>query len=438
MPRKFFLSANALLVFVALSILSFSHPVFSASTPFKEPRNLEQTDFYLLTIGKGEDLYTRFGHSILAMVDREAERETCFNWGMFDFRDPLSFGLRFFRGILTYNMGWSSCMAAIRTYQDFEERSVIKEKIILTKTQKQRLVERLVWNSKPENIHYSYLFFFDNCSTRIRDYLDEALGGRIRQETSEASAGNVTYRDHVRRHLDTLPAVVMGLDIFLNSTVDRTMSRWEEMFLPAKMRDYLLSIPAFDDSGLPIEGSRLLQDTQTLVTFPEIPSYDLNFAYYSAIAVIGTPLLVFAGLFIFPPRRKLSIRFLGFSYALLGALGGFMGIVMTLAAFFSEHTVLKHDANLFAFWPIDWLAVWIGSSLLLRGKPFSRNSIKRGISLVFCIGHLLGVSLLLVAWLTRLTSQDVSRSLIFFGTLTVLLNLSLFVVSNYNDQKADN
>ena len=43
------------------------------------------------------------------------------------------------------------------------------------------------------------------------------------------------------------PILAMGQDVFLNREVDRRIDRWEEMFVPLKLREYLLSMPAFDD-----------------------------------------------------------------------------------------------------------------------------------------------------------------------------------------------
>ena len=40
--------------------------------------------------------------------------------------------------------------------------------------------EFLEWNERPENRFYHYDYYRDNCSTRVRDALDRALGGAIR------------------------------------------------------------------------------------------------------------------------------------------------------------------------------------------------------------------------------------------------------------------
>ena len=45
---------------------------------------------------------------------------------------------------------------------------------------RRQLQQFLEWNEQPENRFYHYDYYRDNCSTRVRDALDRALGGRIR------------------------------------------------------------------------------------------------------------------------------------------------------------------------------------------------------------------------------------------------------------------
>jgi hypothetical protein len=43
------------------------------------------------------------------------------------------------------------------------------------------LANSLRENARPENREYLYDYFRDNCSTRVRDAVDRAVGGRVRQ-----------------------------------------------------------------------------------------------------------------------------------------------------------------------------------------------------------------------------------------------------------------
>ena len=61
----------------------------------------------------------------------------------------------------------------------------MQDKVLLTNAQKETLYKRLIWNAHPENLHYRYSQFYDNCATKVRDALDEALGGKIRAAFKE-------------------------------------------------------------------------------------------------------------------------------------------------------------------------------------------------------------------------------------------------------------
>ena len=75
-------------------------------------------------------------------------------------------------------------------------RTVWQDRINLTNPQKEKLYRRLMWNMKAENLTYEYHYFFDNCTTRVRDYLDEALGGAISAQYSGVT--EKTFRLHTR------------------------------------------------------------------------------------------------------------------------------------------------------------------------------------------------------------------------------------------------
>src|SRR5690606_17561823 len=114
-------------------------------------------------------------------------------------------------------------------------------------------------------------YFLDNCTTRVRDYLDEAVQGGIAAQAGART--QVSYRDEVLSHYASLPGIDLSLDVIMNADVDRQMSRWEHMFLPAQLRQQLLATP----SSVYLNGQRLpmLSDSQSLMDFePPEPGPD--------------------------------------------------------------------------------------------------------------------------------------------------------------------
>ena len=69
----------------------------------------------------------------------------------------------------------------------------------------------------------------------------------------------------MQSHYQSVGLIGFSLDILMNSNIDRQISEWEEMFLPLKFREHLLSI----ESDVVENGERrmLLSDSQLIVEF---------------------------------------------------------------------------------------------------------------------------------------------------------------------------
>ena len=129
----------------------------------------DRAEVSLLTCGPGTDLYATFGHSALQISDPVTGVDRVYNYGTFDF-DTEGFYLKFTRGKLNYILSVSGFEYFLREYQ-YSGRWVYRQVLDLNPEQAQALFDYLEWNALPENREYKYDFFYDNCSTRIRDVL---------------------------------------------------------------------------------------------------------------------------------------------------------------------------------------------------------------------------------------------------------------------------
>jgi len=206
----------------------------------------------IYTYGPGPQVFERFGHVALALVDAQTGEDIAFNWGMFDFNPITTFVWRFLTGDTRY---W---MEAYRT-SDFnaayqgQDRTIRKQVLNLTPVQRGALYDLVAWNSLEANKFYRYDYFNDNCSTRVRDALDWALGGALRPALDRVN-GQFTWRNETARiTADNLP-VYIGIELALGRNADTPLTRWQLAFLP----DYL----ADDLARTPVAGTSLvLQDT---------------------------------------------------------------------------------------------------------------------------------------------------------------------------------
>jgi hypothetical protein len=370
------------------------------------PPDLDQVDVYLHTVDIGNMIYTNFGHTALRVHDKLSGRDMVFNWGIFTFKDPITFGLQFYRGILNYQLGIYPYRAAISSYQA-EGRKVWEDKINLTREQKQKLFERLIWNSKPENRTYAYHYFFDNCSTRIRDYMNEALGDTIKS-SAQLNFASQTFRDMVYEGYSYTPGMDLFLDIAMNSNIDRLMTIWERMFHPLHMRDVYMQTQN--------QGQPLLSDPRVLVEFSRPESYP-GLSFLLVLTVFGVPLSLLGVAFFMRNKLIHALPIIYRLFALVSmpllAFGALLGFLMPLTWVVSDHLDLHHNANMLLFWPLDVILLVWALAILVQGRGW-QLPVKGTLFLRrYVLFHMVGTLLMPVLRLLGLIEQDVNRILVW-------------------------
>lgn len=407
-------------------------PEISAADSIRLPANFELVDFYLITVDVGDQVWDNFGHTALRVVDRNTRSDLVFNWGLFDAsQGNVVFASNFFKGILNYQLGVSPPSWEFGRYER-EQRSVWQDKINLTNAQKEILYKRLAWNLREENIVYSYQYFFDNCTTRVRDYLNEALGGRLASENRGLARS--TFRDEVQGHYASLPPVAVSLDILMNSRIDRPMTQFEELFLPAQLRRELRSFP----SDVLRNGQRatMLEEPTVIMEFTA-PSAKISGYYFVGGALLipvffmllmlkRVPLSSFSSQPGFTLRApQLSYRLMGILTLVVSIISGIFGLIMSVAWLVSAHLDLHHNLNLLLFWPTDIIGVIFAIRWLLAGRSYTMSSTMHNLIILYFILHILAALTYVFVALTGIAEQDVVSILIF--VVPALIAFAVFV-----------
>jgi len=302
----------------------------------------EQANISVLTCGPYDELYSAFGHSAFRIHDPVNNINLVCNYGTFDFNQP-NFYLNFARGNNLYKL-------SIQDYQRFEdiyiyENRFIHEQVLnLTSEQKQKLFAYLQWNSKPENASYYYDYFYDNCSTKIRDVLLEALGKDVTFDESHITT-DYTIRELTDFYLKKLPWGDLGIDIGLGLPMDKKAAPLEYMFLP----DYVES--AFDHASIVQNGLTVPLVKEKHITYEARavePSKSLPHPLYlsSFIALLA------AGLAIWDLKRKKASTW--FDIFLFGATG-LIGILLVFLWFFTNHQAAAKNFNLLWAFPVHFV-----------------------------------------------------------------------------------
>jgi hypothetical protein len=403
--------------------------LIAGSAAAEIPADLEKVDMYLHTVDVGVPIHAKYGHTQIRVVDRNSGSDVAYTWGIFDYRDP-QFALKFYRGIMRYRIGVYDIDQAMDIYQ-YEGRKVWEDKLNLSVSQKRKLLEAIEWQLLPENREYNYLYFFDNCSTRPRDLLDTTLDGAFKKFFAGKDA-QYSFRDMVRIHQATTPLTGIALEVTMNGRLDRTMTVWEEMFLPRALRAYLLTMPNPEGATNPDVAGPLLQPVRILVDAPT-PAADFILDERITYSVFGIPglLMLIAGF-----RRRFGMdggsvpavvfRMFGVFFTAWGALAGTFGTVMLVSWFASNHLDLKHNANLWLFWPTDFVFAFLGLKIMAAGQTISISRLHFTRLKNYLLAHLGGLAIVLVLALTGLITQDVFRVVKVFGVIGLIMSYAAF------------
>jgi hypothetical protein len=298
----------------------------------------------LLTATPGDELYSTFGHSALRVTDSTNHTDIVFNYGTFNFDEP-GFYTKFIRGKLMYFLSREYFDSFIYSYQ-MENRGITEQVLELSCAEKNRIVELLYENMMPANRFYKYDFLFDNCTTRLRDLIENTSDGKTYFKPVLNTPR--TFRNLIHEYLDYNDKQwsKLGIDILLGAKTDANMSPKEVMFLP----DYLLK--SFDSATI---------DNHPLVSFKKqvydvVPSDNAknNLKHPFFIFTCLFALIAFFSFFKNPTIQKIMSSLDGLFFFVTGLLG----VLLVFMWFGTDHIMTKNNYNLLWAWPFNAVAAF--------------------------------------------------------------------------------
>ena len=90
----------------------------------------DELSVYLMTIGPGDEVFEKFGHNMIRIIDRSAGVDVAYNWGVFDFRAK-SFFLNYALGRMDYSAQRDGFGDAVEWYKSFD-RAMWQQELNLT------------------------------------------------------------------------------------------------------------------------------------------------------------------------------------------------------------------------------------------------------------------------------------------------------------------
>lgn len=190
----------------------------------------------LITVGPGDAVWTRFGHVGIRVIDAEVNRDEVVSFGFAPFDQP-DFLWSYLRGEAFFRAGQMTWQRTVANYRDYD-RTVIRRPLNLPPDLLEELISRLEQVVLPENRDYRYDHLRDNCSTRVRDLLDDLTGGSLR-EVAQQRDPQTTYRDYTLIAGSGRLLVQIVFDFIGGPNQEEEVDGWAELYLPVYLDEVI-------------------------------------------------------------------------------------------------------------------------------------------------------------------------------------------------------
>ena len=327
-----------------LLIFNFSFLIFHSATA----QDSSRLRISLLTCTPGEELYSTFGHSAFRVVDSTSMTDIVYNYGTFDFDEGYNFYLKFIRGKLLYYISAEAFQGeqGFKNLYQSTNRGITEQVLNLTAAEKITVQRFLNNNLKEENKFYKYDFFFDNCTTRLRDMLKKQHDSAF-CKVAVMPVGS-RFRQAIHQYLDknNKDWSKLGIDILLGKPCDGVMTAENMQFLPDNL------MKSLDSSS-----HAMVLSSQHL--------YPIN--NENNKGSLFTPMVVFSLLAIFIvvlgyTKNKFAQAFLNGFDGLFFFLTGLLGIILIFMWFGTDHSMTKDNFNLLWAWPTHTIMAFFVNS----------------------------------------------------------------------------
>lgn len=321
--------------------LFFTLAVFAASLLNLNSQVNPEISVYLITCGPGKETYSHYGHSALRVINSETKTDVVYNWGVFDFATP-NFAWKFAKGRLEYKLDADSFNRFLQVYF-YEQRWVKAQKINLEPAEIEQLMVLIAENLKPENKYYRYDFFYDDCSTRIRDLLEKSIGENLKYPPVEKKKKIPSFRQKVGEYQESYPWLDFGIDLIMGSPGNKKASFRDVMFLPIDMMKGLSQTQVNRNGRLIplLQNPEMVLDFETPADRPGFLSTPIFAFSLLLIAIILLTALV---------KKRRAARIIDI---ILFTAFSLLAVLMIFFNFFTDHQQMKWNLN------IIWLSPFI-------------------------------------------------------------------------------
>lgn len=331
---------------------------------------MDSVEISLLTCQPHDEVYSLYGHTAIRFHDFRKGKmiDAAFNYGVFDFKKSM-FVLRFVFGLTDYELGAYPYKYFVQEYRQFG--CLVTEQVLnLTSEEKQKLQDALAENLKPENKIYRYNYFYNNCTTKARDIIEQCINGKV--EYTEREDFTPSYRDMVHEMTRNNPWSRFGNDILLGIKADKSTTQREQEFLPHHL------MYDFDRAQIYTNGQYRPLVKERRIAVPA--GVQITKSGFPLSPMTCALILLTIGIIIFLIEWKKRCTFVVWDLLLMIATG-IIGIVLTMMLF-SQHPTVSLNLQIILFNPLPWLFLWP----VIRGRQTRYWIITSVLCVLFFIG----------------------------------------------------
>ncbi|MBV71945.1 MAG: hypothetical protein CMH52_11495 [Myxococcales bacterium] len=367
---------NSLLTSLALAFLigpiqsrANSSPTSSTDTSGSAPT------IDVVIVGPGDAFYTVFGHTALIVRDSQTQplsEAKVYNFGVTKLGDP-AFLYRFIMGESVY---WGNRRSYAYQLEKWtrNDRTTRRYRLQVSPETARAIKSDLNRMVAKDNREFIYDLFRVNCVTKVRDLIDDHIGGIMKTRWSH-SVDTETFRKRSESAYSNHPLFYFAFQWVLGRKMDSKPNGYLKSGDPIAFEVRLKELK--DKSGKPVVGAAVYDHRRT---GPQPIGNQVRW-YPISLSLISLLALCLAAL-----RRRLPAHFCGALMITSGFLFGLFAAALMYLQVCSQWLEMRQNLLLLMVWPTDLIICKTGWRIL-RGK----NKPSR-----FIIGYLklhLGVSM---------------------------------------------
>ena len=313
--------------------------LLSVVAPAQAIRLSDSAVISLMTCTPGDEVYSKYGHSAVCVLDPANDIDVTFNYGIFNFHTE-HFYAKFVRGETWYQLGIQTTPYFIMDSKE-TGRDTYEQVLNLSQSEKQALFDALEENSRPENMYYLYNFVFDNCATRPFFLLQKSMGEKF--NTPQFDMRRDTYRDMVTYYSEKNSWAGFGINLAFGKDADVVMTPQQRLFLPEQLMDYVSEATKKNGEPLCLRAN---------VKPFEVKEHPWMASPYMAVLLVVLLIAAMTLVDMVRSRKSNEIKISWWFDEILFFVGFVLGIILFYLSYFSIHPLVGHNWNLLLVNPL--------------------------------------------------------------------------------------